>query len=454
MNSNKIEPLACESPQRREWIILVAGVFTVALIIRLVCFTGLIASDDLDYVNYARQISEGTYRLESYHSAVRYGVFMPVGVIYWLFGIHEWTTIALPLICSSLAGMFTALLAAQLAGLPVAWVSGLLMATFPVDVRYASILVPEPFLQAIVLAAALLFLLAQRKNSDLFGFAAGLFLGLSYLTKEPGVFVAIAFVAFALLRRRWRLASSVLVGFALVIAGELACYWSQSGDLLFRLHAFAAHNSDTTDNLLREANEHLSYRLWQVYPRMMLRPNIDFGVHSVFALGLAAIGWRRWRYSRTAWLLLLWAALPFLYLNFGTSSFSFYWALPAAPRYISPIYPPLFVLAAMVSFNWAGSRPKRRWVVGVTVAVIGIVGVSCAVTTRGTDYRTGHVQRLKEIAAVARRQNNQICVFESRAARQWRQVLQIIAPDRIGCSGATVLQLLPDSKGLPMTKHL
>src|SRR5215471_13708227 len=154
MISSASELATGESIRRRNWIILTVGVFITALIIRLVCFTGLIASDDLDYVNYARQISEGTYRLESYHSAVRYGVFMPVAVIYWLFGIHEWTTLVLPLIYSSLAATFTALIAAELAGLPAAWMSGLLMATFPVDVRYASILVPEPFLQAVLLAAA------------------------------------------------------------------------------------------------------------------------------------------------------------------------------------------------------------------------------------------------------------------------------------------------------------
>src|SRR5262249_42255370 len=152
-----------------------------------------------------------------------------VAAVYRVFGVHEWTTVVLPLIFSSLAAMLAALLAAELAGLTVAWVTGCLMATFPVDVRYASSLLPEPFLQALVLAAALLFVLADKRNSDLLGAGAGLLLGLSYLTKEPGALVAMAFVLFALLRRRWRVASSVMVGFALVIAGEAACYWIQRG---------------------------------------------------------------------------------------------------------------------------------------------------------------------------------------------------------------------------------
>jgi 4-amino-4-deoxy-L-arabinose transferase-like glycosyltransferase len=150
-------------------MILIAAIFTAATVIRLACFTGLIASDDLGYVIYAQQISQGTYRLEPHHYAIRYGVIVPVAMLYRLFGIHEWTTVALPLVCSSLAAVFTAVLSARLSGLRAAWVAGMLMATFPVDVRYASVLVPEPILQAILLMAALLFLLAERQNSGILG---------------------------------------------------------------------------------------------------------------------------------------------------------------------------------------------------------------------------------------------------------------------------------------------
>jgi 4-amino-4-deoxy-L-arabinose transferase-like glycosyltransferase len=444
------EPITGKSLERREWIILVAAIFTAAIVIRLACFTGLIASDDLGYANYAQQISEGTYRLEPHHFAVRYGVIVPVAVFYRLFGIHEWTTIALPLVCSSLAAVLTAMIAARLSGLLAGWVAGILMATFPVDVRYASVLVPEPVLQAILLAGALLFLLAERQNSGILGLAAGVFFGLSYLTKEPGAFVVVAFFAFALLRRQWRLAFSLVAGVAPVMAGELAWYWSQSGDLLFRLHTMAVH--DRSDMAV-DANKLLSYRLWQAYPRMMLVPNIDFGLHSLLTLGLAAIALLRWRSFKALLLLLLWAILPFLYLNFGTSSFGHYWALPVAPRYISVVYPPLFVLAAIVLVGLAGNGLNQRWLVGVALAVICIVGVFCAVATRRTGYRAEDVRYLKEIAAVARWHNEQICEFVGPDRIRWRQALQIIAPDRIGCSGPTALQLLPDSNGLPMSKQ-
>ena len=79
INATEFETSPYKRSKQRSLILLAATVFTVALLIRLACFTGLIASDDLGYVNYARQISDGTYELASHHYAIRYGVIVPVG---------------------------------------------------------------------------------------------------------------------------------------------------------------------------------------------------------------------------------------------------------------------------------------------------------------------------------------------------------------------------------------
>src|SRR5262245_36325564 len=154
----------------KQWLSLTAGLFTISLFLRIICYTGLIASDDLVYARHAERVANHAYRLESYHMATRYGVFVPVGMLYRLFGVHEWTTVALPLIHSSLAAVLTAIIAAHLEGPAIAWLSGFLMATFPVELRYGTILVPEPFLQTMLLFAALLFVLAEKKNEAWLGF--------------------------------------------------------------------------------------------------------------------------------------------------------------------------------------------------------------------------------------------------------------------------------------------
>ena len=433
----------------RQLTILILGVFAVALAIRLLCFTGLIGSDDLGYSGLAQQIADGSYQLEAHHYAIRYGVIVPVGILYRVFGVSEWTTVLLPLLALSFAVALTALVAARLAGLSAAWGAGLLMASLPVDVRYASILVPEPCLQFAVLAGALLVLYADERNSILLGVAAGAAFGAAYLTKEPGIFVGAAFGLFALMRQRWRLAFSLLAGVVIVVACEMIWYWSQNGDPLFRLHAMGSHNKSP---MAVSANRYLWYRLLVAYPRMMLVPSIHLGLHTLLCLGLAICAvWTGLR-DRKVQLLLLWAALPFLYLNFGTPSCERFWALPLAPRYICIVFPPLAILAATTAVRWAGHRSGRKRLLSVCVSVVAAVGIVCAVRTRGVGYRAEACGRLGEIADLSRIQNRKVVSFSGPEGELWRQAFQIVASDRLGQAGDSGYQVEPDVDGMPVVR--
>jgi hypothetical protein len=202
---------------RKHWIALLL-LFAFALLLRLVCFTGIIGSDDIGYGKFAQQIANGTYRLVLHHYAIRYGVIVPLGAIYRVFGVHEW--------------------------------------------------------------------------------------------KEPAVFVAGAIILWCSIRLQWKLAAAVLAGVLLVIGGEFLWYYSQTGDLMFRAHAMVAHNNSPD---VLEEHTHLAYRVWKQYPRMMIPPNVDFGLHSVLILacGIGAFAISRAKSDRSFLFVALWAVLPF-----------------------------------------------------------------------------------------------------------------------------------------------
>jgi hypothetical protein len=183
----------------------------------------------------------------------------------------------------------------------------------------------------------------------------------------------------------------MVAGGALVLAGELGWYQSQSGDPLFR-----AHTTEQAVVSWYEAvgsPERLSYRWFITYPRMMLVPNVSFGLHSLVALSTAALAVRRQASGHTL-LLVVWALVPFLYLNFGSAGFNRYLVIPVATRYISLLYAPVFILMAALVTNWAARRPRAAPVVAAAVSALAIVGVSCALATKGTGYRTDQVARL------------------------------------------------------------
>src|SRR5579871_209772 len=77
----------------RQTAVMLAVLFVGALLIRLICYTGLIGSDDLTYFRFGQGIATGTYRLEAIHNALRYGLLIPLAASYRIFGVHEWTTV-------------------------------------------------------------------------------------------------------------------------------------------------------------------------------------------------------------------------------------------------------------------------------------------------------------------------------------------------------------------------
>jgi 4-amino-4-deoxy-L-arabinose transferase-like glycosyltransferase len=425
--------------------ILIVVVFLLSLLVRQLCFTGLIASDDLGYAGFSLGIASGTYQLEPHHYAIRYGLLLPVAAFYHLFGAHVWTSVIVPMLSNSAACVIAAIIARRYGGMPAAWMVGVLLATFPIDVRYASTLTPEPIAALPLAAGALLFLQARERSSITRGLAAGLCFGIGYLTKEPVAFVAIAFFVFALWRRCFSLAMQLAVGAGLVVVAEMGWYWSQTHDLLFRPHAMALHNSSEA---AIEANSHLSWRIWKAYPRLMLLPNEHFGVHSVFALVLAGVTVVRRRLKGDVLLLALWATLPYLYLNFGSSSFTHYWALPLAPRYISLIYPPLFILAAMTLVEWWSRRRELRWgAIGAT-ALVSAVGMAAAWSTRATGYGTETVKRLQGISSTAKALRQPVCVTPTDSG-SWRRLLYLLDAE-IGCGSPGAVRLRMDSSGKPI----
>jgi 4-amino-4-deoxy-L-arabinose transferase-like glycosyltransferase len=434
-------------------VALATVVFVLAVILRLVSFSGLVASDDVNYARYARQIVDGVYSLELHHQAARPGVILPTALFYWLFGVSEWTTVAWPLLCSSLAAALVAFLAGRLYGYTAAIVAGALAATFPVDVRFATVLFPEPVVGAFAAAAGILYWEAGRRASSVLASASGLLLGVAFLAKEPAAFLVVAFAAAWMLERRWKLVAALALGAGAVVVAEAAWYWYLRGDWLFRFHALATHN-----NLFQRSVEHgapgdLVYRLVKAYPRMMLYPSFDFGVHSLVALVLGAVALLvRFREHATRWLF-LWAAIPFIYLDWGSSSLTAYIPIPTDSRYIAFVYAPLFVLAAgaLAALVERWQPLARFWVSGVIVTAA--IGALCAYARRQTSHRSADVRELRALVATVRAAGGSLCGFVGRDAVRWLRTIQILAPEQLRCSGTVVYDIVPGPTGLPTLRR-
>ena len=424
-----------------------ALIVAVAFLLRLACFTGLIGSDDLAYSRYAQLVAEFAYKPESSQFALRFGVIIPVGIVYTLFGIAEWTTIMVPLLSSTASVAMLMLVGRKLFGPKAALFSGVLLATFPADLRYATILVPEPIAGSFVLAAVLAYLYWGLGHPIRVGTVCGLLIGTAYLTKEPSLLVAPALMIDCLARRQWRVLFGIAAGVLLVVGLEHTYYLTVTGDLMFRPHAMAQHNSSS---YMFNVNQHLRWRLFEVYPKIMLVPATAFGVHSLFAIVLTIIGLfllkaEQWR------LPVLWAGVPWIYLNFGTSSLTHYWALPAGERYVLSIYPPLFLLSAEVLTHLNSARPRVAPLLRITFVLVVVSGVCCGFLNRGRGWRTDAVKRLRAIAHDATIGNAHTFAVEGDTSHTWASTLVILDHDLRPSNGPETADLVvrPNASGQP-----
>jgi hypothetical protein len=426
--------------------VLFFSICAAGFLMRLACTTGLIGSDDLAYAHFARLIANFQYAPESIHYALRYGLTIPQAVIYRLIGVHEWTTFVLPLIASAASVPLLMIVGARLVGPRAALLAGILLASFTVSLRYATILVPEPVAGFYILLAVLLYLESDGRSPLVLGASAGLILGLAYLTKESAAFVGLAVFLDAVLRRKWAAACAMAGGALAVVAIEHAYYLAATGDLLYRMHAMKVHEQSA---MVLGANRNLSYRLFKSYPRMMLFPSRDFGVHSIFA-AIAALSLFRWRPPRGQ-LLLLWTAVPLLYLNFGSSSLTHFTALPVADRYIEFIYVPLFVLVGAVLDHNMELRPWTAGPMLACVAMVVVAGLWCGYVTRQSGWRIHDVAILRQIANGANQKQMKTVRFVGDSDGRWKDEMSILAPrfQIVIESAEADLVIGPDAMGLP-----
>ena len=126
----------------------------------------------------------------------------------------------------------------------------------PADLRYATILVPEPSCWSVhSVRGCSAYLYRGTGHPVRASLVSGVLIGVAYLTKEPSLFVAPALMIDCLARRQWRVLFGIAAGVLLVVGLEHTYYLAVTGDLMFRPHAMAEHNNSS---YMFNVNQHLA----------------------------------------------------------------------------------------------------------------------------------------------------------------------------------------------------
>lgn len=325
----------------------------VTLVLSLVFWQGMRATDDLAYARRAMSIGQEPASLiqQPSHRDARIGMIYPLAAVFSILGTSDFSLALLPLICSVLTASLVAWLGYWFWGEAAGLGAGLLYAVFPLTVNLSTFYVPEPILQFEICIATALFLWAtgpQARNAGRVEFLAGVVVGIAYLTKEVAALMLPAFYLYLLIGRRiCRRDASLFAGFAVVLSAELAYYTVLHGNPLYRFTLAAGYLSDP---LLIAANSDLPYRLFKTIPGMFLFPDTEFGLFGPLLVLAGLYGLIRWRESL---LFVIWAAFFLLFYNFMTVSLRHYIVLPVTGRLLAPACLPLLILSGkMVADVW------------------------------------------------------------------------------------------------------
>lgn len=318
-------------------VIIILG---ISLAIRLYLFVGINGSDDISITDHAiKVLSDGPYPPYS-HYAARVGLIYPLALLFALFGVNEWSISVIPMI-ASLGGVWLAyLIGRHYGGMRIGIYAALLLALFPLDAYYASQLMPDLPLGALLgLSYYLLIRSGRRSDSSLYlPLIAGCFWGWAYLVKVEAFFFS--FVVLGLLISRqlsWRNTILACVAVSVIVAGEHIVYWLAADDLLLRLHLATSQSGTVVDAFS-------ATQLW-VFPKSWFLTPYFFSVH--YYLLFAAILWVIW--TRPAGLLpiFLWVAIFLLWLQFGGNPFSSSYSVKShLSRYCNMLNIPMAVLIA------------------------------------------------------------------------------------------------------------
>lgn len=405
------------TPGTRRFWLAIAVAIAIWLVLRVVYWNGYYTEDSPGYVTDAIWAALGQYHVRTYVNGLNVGTYLPVALPIALFGKSEIALSLWPLACSLLGLLSMATVARIFFGRTAGVLAALLYATYPGDVFFSTVVMPDAVQSGWIAASVALVALGYHapprwKGSAIIG--AGMAMGVCHLARATDVLLLPVGVAAVVLcgaiweREPWlaalRDAAEFTSGWASIVIAETAVYWLETGDPLLRVHvlqgnygspqsiARAGLNVDPRTipfSLFPPVEWWLHAGWWRLNPEQayhgLLFCGAVVGLLLVLVVGLLRGSPDR-RAVAGAAVAAVWLAWPLLYHQFGTESLTAFVpmhrlsrqlvvygpgailcvvagcafaarTLPPASAYRTPAAVVALAAAVVIfGFNWAGIR--------------------------------------------------------------------------------------------------
>lgn len=353
------------------WALL--GILFLNAVLKWHFFSGLTQADDFSYGVYSFSFFKLPlpWDMTMDFRSLRLALLLPVTLLFRFLPPTEFVAVLWPMFASFGIIVLVFLIGRKLHGPLAGILAAFVMATLPGDVIYGTMLLPDVLAPFFMVLAVWCFLTAESGagRTPLWWYlAAGTAVFLAFNTRENSYYFLLFFLPFAFSGARWKRGLYMIgVGFAVPLILLYSFYAIKSGDFMFNLHLAA----NQRDPLLKSGYIPPNSRNWfmnlfYMFPGFFRAMNgqthwmsnlfgLTFYAGTLCAVYAAVKGWikKDRRLLIASW----WFLLGYLFIEYGTISFSSYHMMLKLPRFLLTITPPM-ALACGVALADAFGRVK------------------------------------------------------------------------------------------------
>ncbi|HHT9126293.1 MAG TPA: ArnT family glycosyltransferase [Candidatus Brocadiia bacterium] len=326
-----------------KYFLIMAAVFSVAIIIRACFFIGFGLGDDSIYAGVVRNIMNGGFRgLDlNYGMDYRVGLYLPILLFFSIFGINDISFVLYPLLASLGSIIVIYFIGKELFGKETGIIAAILMTFCPFDAVFASTMTID-IMTSLFTALSFLFFLKGHNDKSwkfiLYFAFASLAMFYNYMIKIPSVLVLCCFAIITLINIRVFIRHLVFYGsFATLLLASFYTDYLLTGRFLNYWHTELTQSARGFGPYWYTLLEYFRWMFYRLGDGSLL-----FGyLYHALIPALLYVGVRRLRCSYPV---IIWALSIFILLEFIPKQ----WQLPYEPAPRFPRYTHAFVIPSVL----------------------------------------------------------------------------------------------------------
>ncbi|MFC1606825.1 ArnT family glycosyltransferase [Candidatus Latescibacterota bacterium] len=352
------------------YLVALAVILAVNALLKWRFFTGLVQADDFSYGVYSYTMFRDIWpwSTDMDFRMLRLGLMLPVRMIFAVLPPTEFVAVLYPMAVSFATIVFTFLIGRRLYGPNAGILGAFVLATLPGDVIFGTMLLPDVVVPFYLSVAVWLFLRAEDRTggASMVHYAlTGLFVFAAFVSRENSYYFFLLFLPFAFNVDRWKRGLYMIgVGFTLPLIVVYGVYFMKTGDFLFNVHlATAARDSQIASGYIPKNEINMFTQFYYMFPVFRGDGRFLSGMFGMtFYIGLPCVVYTavksQRKGDRIGFIAPLWFILVYLFLEFGTLSFSQYQVMKKLPRFLLTLTPAMAISCGVVLNDALGLGAK------------------------------------------------------------------------------------------------